>query len=153
MQRAHASATHLEAFCIQDEVPPGSGCYSALQPTNLHLVKLAVHSLPAQVVVTLADRKGDTLNYPKAVLALPFSEDSSTAGGQYADDYAVVCGQADADAGGAPVSLQRRCGNHALCIRGCWLAASWALSRVHSQVGIVESRLLTLHPLFRPCTL
>lgn len=53
----------------------------------------------------LDDRKGDTLNYPKAVLALPFSEVGSTAGGQYADDYATVCGEADADVGGAPVGL------------------------------------------------
>lgn len=61
-----------------------------------------------QVAVTLSDSKGDTLNYPKVVLELPFTEQGSTGGagstGQYRDDYNVVCGAADADSGGAPVS-------------------------------------------------
>jgi hypothetical protein len=55
------------------------------------------------MAMSLTDRKGDTLNYPKVVLGLPFSETGSTGGGQYSDDYSVACGAADADSGGSPV--------------------------------------------------
>ena len=58
--------------------------------------------------MTLSDQKGDTLNYPKVVLQLPFTETGATRGAgstaQYRDDYSVVCGVADAEQGGAPVS-------------------------------------------------
>jgi hypothetical protein len=55
--------------------------------------------------MTLSDSKGDTLNYPKVVMQLPFTEQGSTSGTeQYADDYSVACGAADADPGSAPVS-------------------------------------------------
>ncbi|PRW33666.1 peptidase S8 [Chlorella sorokiniana] len=54
-----------------------------------------------QVAVTLADRKGDTLAYPKVISQLPFSDTASTAG--MGDDYSVVCGPSEAgDKGGAP---------------------------------------------------
>ncbi len=55
-----------------------------------------------QVVASLQDFKGDTLNYPKVVRSLPYSEQGSTE--QYSDNYAVACGAGDADKGGSPVS-------------------------------------------------
>lgn len=60
-----------------------------------------------QTAVTLKDKKGDSLAYPKAVLALPFQETSSTSGAK--DDYSVVCGSGDGDAGGAPVRAGESC--------------------------------------------
>ncbi|KAL4419731.1 hypothetical protein ABPG75_006829 [Micractinium tetrahymenae] len=54
----------------------------------------------SQTLLSIEDRKGDTLNYPKAVMSLPFSETADTSGA--GDDYSVVCGPADADSGGAP---------------------------------------------------
>lgn len=66
--------------------------------------------LGSKTVVTLQDRKGDTVAYPKPVLGLPFRDDASTAAHGARDDYHSVCGVADADAGGAPVRRAGRAG-------------------------------------------
>lgn len=61
---------------------------------------------PQQTVLSILDRKGDTLNYPKAVTMLPFSETADTSLAD--DDYAVTCGPADSDPGDSPVSGRQR---------------------------------------------
>lgn len=61
---------------------------------------------PLQTAVTLQDRKGDSLAYPKVVRQLPFSDTATTAG--LRDDYGVVCGSAEeGDSGGAPVRARQ----------------------------------------------
>lgn len=81
-------------FCACAPVPSHS-------PHHLLFNALQLSS-PCQVAVTLADRKGDTLAYPKVVGQLPFSDTASTAG--MGDNYSVVCGSSEAgDGGGAPV--------------------------------------------------
>lgn len=64
---------------------------------------IATLASTAQVAVTLTDRKGDTLAYPKVVGQLPFTDAASTAG--LGDNFSVVCGSTEAgDNGGASVS-------------------------------------------------
>lgn len=86
-----------------DSCAAGQAQSSALQ-LHAHPQPCCLAPSRTQTVVTLQDRKGDTVPYPKPVLGLPFRDDASTAAAGTRDDYHTICGAGDADAGGAPVS-------------------------------------------------